>query len=193
MRQFINRQRDKIKHRDTRSSANPQQLDSNPSKESLSTIADTLSSAHDTDKPQKQSKQNGDAGPNDLWQVAYNRLSDKDQEILSPNRVATQSSHVVDDRENHVKTLEMVDDVVRLTEKQYEEYRKGGLKIKRGSGEEEINLRDIAQRILDAALSFKDIVKSIVAFDPTGHASSAWAIVSLGLTVWLLSCFTKSE
>lgn len=57
------------------------------------------------------------------------------------------------------------------------------MKITRGSGKEDINIRDIAHRILDATLSFKNIINAIAAFDPTNHASSAWAIVSLGLTM----------
>ena len=84
------------------------------------------------------------------------------------------------------RTVRKLEEVIRLTEQQYEDYRNGGLKISRGP-DKDINFRDIAHRILDATLSFKDIISAIATFDPTSHASSAWAIVSLGLTVCALS------
>ncbi|KAL3495822.1 hypothetical protein BJX62DRAFT_233086 [Aspergillus germanicus] len=37
--------------------------------------------------------------------------------------------------------------------------------------------------VINAALLFKDIIGSVAASDPTHHAASAWAIVSLGLTI----------
>ncbi|KAJ5721898.1 uncharacterized protein N7483_009832 [Penicillium malachiteum] len=58
----------------------------------------------------------------------------------------------------------------------------GGLKGKRKNGDD-INIRDGAEKILNAALQARDLIAKIVAFDPTGKASAAWADVSLGLTM----------
>lgn len=91
------------------------------------------------------------------------------------------------DHGKDTKILEELEAVIQLTEQQYEDYQKGGLKIIQGSSKEDINIQDIAHRVLDATLSFKDVISAIAAFDPTSHASSAWAIVSLGLTVCLLN------
>ncbi|PYH86231.1 hypothetical protein BO82DRAFT_380369 [Aspergillus uvarum CBS 121591] len=46
-----------------------------------------------------------------------------------------------------------------------------------------IKVRDIVQNILASALNAQEIVKTVVTFDSTGHASSAWGIVSLGLSM----------
>ncbi|OJJ81248.1 NACHT and WD repeat domain-containing protein [Aspergillus glaucus CBS 516.65] len=136
------------------------------------------------DKSLGQNQQNGDSGLKDLWQVAYEseKLSDKDRQNLSPTQATTESC-CVDGHGHRVKTVQLIDKVVRLTEKQYENYCKGGWNISQGAGKEDIKLRDVGQRILDATLSFKDIISKVAVFDPTGHASSAWGIVSLGLTM----------
>ncbi|KAJ5725148.1 uncharacterized protein N7483_006505 [Penicillium malachiteum] len=42
-------------------------------------------------------------------------------------------------------------------------------------------VRKAAKAILDTAYSMQSFIGSIVAADPTGHAASAWAVVSLGL------------
>ncbi|KAB8237945.1 uncharacterized protein BDW43DRAFT_321130 [Aspergillus alliaceus] len=41
----------------------------------------------------------------------------------------------------------------------------------------------IGEKLINAALSFKDIISAVATFDPTQHAASAWIIVSLGLTM----------
>ena len=125
------------------------------------------------------------AGPQDLWQAAYGQLEEKEQRILSANQ-STAQLHM----RNHSKTLDMVDTVIRVSAEQYKEYQIGGLKIKLGPGEKYINLRDISQKILTAALCFKDVFSAIAQSDPTGHASSAWAVISLGLTVCKCKSFT---
>ena len=57
------------------------------------------------------------------------------------------------------RTVRKLEEVIRLTEQQYEDYRNGGLKISRGP-DKDINFRDIAHRILDATLSFKGTAPS---------------------------------
>lgn len=134
-------------------------------------------SSHLSDERNSQDTQKGDGGSKDLWQIAYEALSDSDRQTL----LAVRQLIRTDDHDGHTKTLGIVDEVIRLTKEQYENYQKGGIKIKQG--EKDINFRHVAHKILDATLSFKDIVNAIVMFDPTGHAASAWTIVSLGLTM----------
>lgn len=76
----------------------------------------------------------------------------------------------------------MIEKVIERTQQQYEHYQNGGLKIRRSTGKY-IGLRKLLRNIIDAALSFKDIIGAVVAYDPTHHAASAWAVVLLGLTV----------
>lgn len=125
-----------------------------------------LASSHHSDERNGQDTQKGDDGPKDLWQIAYEALSDDDRQTL----LAVRQSIRTDDHDDHAKTLGMVDEVIRLAKEQYENFQKGGMKIKRG--EKDINLRHIAHKILDATLSFKDIISAVVAFDPAGHAAS---------------------
>ncbi|PWY72447.1 hypothetical protein BO94DRAFT_589600 [Aspergillus sclerotioniger CBS 115572] len=62
--------------------------------------------------------------------------------------------------------VEVIERVIGETKNKYEEYRKKSLVIRRPDGSD-----------------INKVVESIVSFDPSGHASSAWAIVSLGLTM----------
>ncbi|OOF94051.1 hypothetical protein ASPCADRAFT_208654 [Aspergillus carbonarius ITEM 5010] len=82
-----------------------------------------------------------------------------------------------------VQQEKIVDDVIEATKRQYEDYRKGGLKIKKRADKDDINLRDIAHKILNATLSFRAIVDVFVSGDQSLVASSAWGIILLGLTV----------
>ncbi|KAJ5719714.1 hypothetical protein N7493_007292 [Penicillium malachiteum] len=45
------------------------------------------------------------------------------------------------------------------------------------------SIKEPVQKIIQAALGFQDLIQAATAFDPTGHANSVWAVVSLGLTV----------
>jgi hypothetical protein len=77
----------------------------------------------------------------------------------------------------------------------YKEYQQAGITIKWSTGED-VDLRKLSRKILNAALSFKDIVSTVVAFDPTHHAASAWAVVSLGLTMGFppaIGCIISSK
>ncbi|KAL3469229.1 hypothetical protein BJX99DRAFT_268450 [Aspergillus californicus] len=91
--------------------------------------------------------------PKDLWQRAFDKLGDKERTILS------------------IQALASISEVIRLTEEQYEQ------------SKEDKRIRESSHRIINAALSFKDIISAVAASDPTRHAASAWAIVSLGLTI----------
>lgn len=188
MRQCLRRQWEKIKYRNNR----PQNTDSKHSSDSdrysssPSVHAESSAPASYSEKPHDPNEQKRDTGPKDLWQIAYKKLSHEDQQILSADRPSLQSTPTTEHGKD-TEILGKLDEVIQLTKQQYENYRSRGLKITQGSGKEEINIRDIAHRILDDTLSFKDIISAIAAFDPTNHASSAWAVVSLGLTVCALS------
>ncbi|KAL6228710.1 hypothetical protein BDW75DRAFT_226427 [Aspergillus navahoensis] len=107
------------------------------------------------------------ATPKDLWQSAFDKLGDKERTILLNIQVSPTSN----DNDNRSQALASVGEVIRLTEEQYEQS-----KVDR-------RIRESSQRIINAALSFKDIISAVAASDPTHHAASAWAIVSLGLTI----------
>ena len=119
--------------------------------------------------------------PKDLWEAAYQELSDKDRRILSQIR-ATRKPASVCASGHDGEMVDLVNEVIESTEQKYRDYQKGSV-IERGPGKEDINIRDAAHKTLDAALSFKELISAAVAFDPTGHASSVWALVSFGLTV----------
>ena len=120
-----------------------------------------------------------------LWEVAGERLDEKCREALG--------------LESASPITNTIEDVVKTTEHKYREYKEGGLKIRKRDGGH-INVRDSAKNIILYALQAQDLVKTLVAFDPTGHgeylnefqlvyllksgsASSAWSIVSIGLTM----------
>ncbi|KAI2853490.1 hypothetical protein CBS11350_228 [Aspergillus niger] len=112
--------------------------------------------------------QTNDHNTKDFWQMAYEALTESD-----PNSIAvlfpltgTKSQDT-----GNARTREKLDEVVEATKAQYKE--------KQGKD----SIRATADKILNSVLSFQDVVDNIVKFDPTGYASSAWAIVSLGLTM----------
>ncbi|GKZ52445.1 hypothetical protein AnigIFM49718_000327 [Aspergillus niger] len=107
------------------------------------------------------------ASPKDLWQVAFDNLDPKQKQWLSK------------DEQSPTKVIQ---EVISETKTKYTEYKKKELIIRKHDGGE-IKVREIAQNILAAALNVQQIITAIVSFDPSGHASSAWTIVSLGLTM----------
>ncbi|OQE75038.1 hypothetical protein PENNAL_c0074G07035 [Penicillium nalgiovense] len=116
----------------------------------------------------------------DIWKSAYDKLNPEEQDILSPAQASAESERVGKiSQAGHI-----VDVIIQTTEKQYKEYQQGGIKIHRSTGKD-IDLRRASRKILNAALLFKDVITAVVAFDPTHYATSAWAVVSLGLTMGL--------
>jgi hypothetical protein len=110
-----------------------------------------------------------DHDANDYWQMAYDELTEGDRKTLRTVLPATATKSQDTGR---ARTKEILDQVVWATETHYRE------------NQRKDKIRATAYKILNAALSFQDVVSNVVKFDPTGYASSAWAIVSLGLTVW---------
>ncbi|KAH8704003.1 quinon protein alcohol dehydrogenase-like superfamily [Talaromyces proteolyticus] len=112
---------------------------------------------------------NEDTQLQNLWQVAYGNLTDSDHRILSSAQFNNSGPG------RPIPIDQVLDEVIHITKERYEEYQK--------RSSDNVILRNAARNILNATLSFKDTVSAIVSFDPTGHASSAWMIVSLGLTM----------
>ena len=81
------------------------------------------------------------------------------------------------DKENQTRTEDLISEVIYLIKEQCEKYQQN---INR-------NIRTCSRNILNAALFFKDIIGTAATFDPTQHTTSAWAVVSLGLTVYYIS------
>ncbi|GMG08914.1 unnamed protein product [Aspergillus oryzae] len=113
--------------------------------------------------------------PLDLWKTAYGQLDEEDRRILSEVQVTASPIYQED------QPRDLIEEVIHLTTEQYEQYQQ----------EATGKLRTSSRKIINAALSFKDIIGAVATFDPTQHAASAWAIVSLGLTVYAL--FDSSE
>jgi hypothetical protein len=149
--------------------------------------ASASASASQTSVTQPRSEDS--RSPKDLWQSAFDQLDQDEQDVLLQRNISTSSNK---NDENNLRTAQLINEVIKITKERYEGYQQGGIKIRRSTGEE-IDLRKTSQKIIDAALSFKDIINAGVAFDPTGHAASAWAVVSLGLTVRVENNVEDSE
>ncbi|GAQ39412.1 hypothetical protein ANI_1_1768064 [Aspergillus niger] len=106
------------------------------------------------------------ASPKDLWQVAFDSLDPKHKHWLPEEKTP----------------IKIIREVIGETKSKYTEYKKKELTIRRHNGGE-IKVREIAQNILASALNAQQIITAVASFDPSGHASSAWTIVSLGLTM----------
>ncbi|KAL4744344.1 hypothetical protein BDW72DRAFT_188744 [Aspergillus terricola var. indicus] len=116
-----------------------------------------------------QPNQSTQSMPEVLWSAAYDQLSDEEQRVLSTIPLSTRSN----DKEEPPRITLLIDEVIQLTEKHYENFQQ---KV-------DGRLRESSRKIINAVLSFKDIISAVATFDPTHHAASAWAIVSLGLTI----------
>ncbi|KAJ5501965.1 hypothetical protein N7463_004839 [Penicillium fimorum] len=126
----------------------------------------------------------------DMWQRAFDDLEPKKQQliqsILIPKSNKGIDSSDINTDPGVVDRLKALNGVVESVKTQYE--------IDQGKSK----IKEPSQKIIKAILSFQDLIQAAVAFDPTGHATSVWAIVSLGLTMtqnyrsqkvaWLESC-----
>ncbi|CAG8125818.1 unnamed protein product [Penicillium salamii] len=106
------------------------------------------------DKPDKR----------DLWKEAFEKLDAKHQTYLCVDGASS---------------LDATNEVISTTRESYTNWKKKGLKFHRANGDE-VKLRDLAERILGAAMQFQNMIKAGAACDPTGYA---WGVVSAGLTV----------
>ncbi|KAJ5711005.1 hypothetical protein N7488_005161 [Penicillium malachiteum] len=147
----------------------------NPSDPTGTSTGPIFSTRNDPEKPPVQTLEKTGFQPKNLLQIAYSGLDSKDQESLSSLQETITGDHAC-----RVDTAELVDEVIRLTEKRYENYKKGG-SIKKSTQKHGVDLGKLAHRVLSAALSFKDVIGAVAALDVTNHASSVWAAISLGL------------
>lgn len=91
--------------------------------------------------------------PRDLWKEAYDNLDPGRKEY-----VATDGTSATD----------AINSVIEVTTAKYKQWKKGGLRIRRKTGGD-IDLRDSAEKILNAAMKAKDVISKFAYFDPTGH------------------------
>ncbi|KAL4968453.1 uncharacterized protein BDV14DRAFT_196758 [Aspergillus stella-maris] len=113
---------------------------------------------------------NGSLTPDkkDLWQRAFDELDDDSKTFLNLHRGEPKSPEPA------------IQEVIARTKEAFQEYQNAALKFKKYQGEE-INVRDVAGKILNSAIHCSEIIKGVAALDPSGHAASAWGIVSFGL------------
>ncbi len=102
-----------------------------------------------------------------LWQEAFTKL-DEDKKVLLSKIELPQGP----------KTVEQIAEQAKQS---YLEHEKRGWKVSRANGKSDINLRATFRKAISSILEFKELVSAGIAFDPTGHAATAWTIVSLGL------------
>lgn len=97
----------------------------------------------------------------DLWKEAFDSLDPVGQSYLAGSDVPANVA---------------IDRVIQDTTAKYKEWKTGGLKIRRKSGDD-INIRDSAERIIGAAQKANGAISTIVSFDPTGHGKWSSLIV----------------
>lgn len=103
------------------------------------------------DEPEGKRAKN--PAPRDLWKEAFDGLSPEKQKYIPASKIPA---------------TDAIEDVIKTTTQKYEEWQKGGLRVRR-KGKEDINLRDVSESIIWGAMKAKDIISTIVSFDPTGH------------------------
>jgi hypothetical protein len=145
---------------------------------------DTPTPALKPSEPATSGKPDAETGPVDVtndsskiddhdaknyWQMAYDELTEGDRKTLETLLAVTAAET---QNAGRSRTKEILNEVIKATEAQYK------------AGQSRDGLRATAHKILHSTLSFQDVINTAVKIDPTGYASSAWAIVSLGLTVW---------
>jgi hypothetical protein len=119
--------------------------------------------------------------PRDLWAGAYQQLSPREQDILLKDESAG-PAYKRGDVQNQAQIIGVLEHVIELTEERYKISQEKRIVITRFDGRE-ISVRDTSVRILNAVLSYRDIVSAATAFDPTGLATKVWRVVSQGLSV----------
>lgn len=106
----------------------------------------------------------------DLWQMAYDQLDNEDQRVLSRDRILSAKAT---DRPQEPQTTVCIAELIDIIKAQYKDL----------AAEADGKARSSLINILAAALSFRDASVVNLAYDPNAYATSAWAMVSAGLTV----------
>ncbi|KAL3431437.1 hypothetical protein BDV09DRAFT_150739 [Aspergillus tetrazonus] len=111
----------------------------------------------------------------DLWQRAFDDLRPEDQQLIMSISMRSCNKKIeCSDENNNSATMSRLRTLSELVET---------VKIQYQIDQENSRIKEPAQRIVRAVLNFQDSIQKALAIDPTGHATSVWAIVSLGLTV----------
>ncbi|RAL12829.1 uncharacterized protein BO97DRAFT_450808 [Aspergillus homomorphus CBS 101889] len=144
-----------------------------PNNENTIHKSDTDDSDHSVLKEPEKHKEPTTV-PANLWKVAEEQLDEKSRKWLLLNR----EEHTTDSVE------EALAKVISEVEDKYKDHQKGGLRIReRGDGAGRFDVRGSAKKVLVSVLQVQDLIKTVAGFDPTGHASTAWSVVSFGLTL----------
>lgn len=110
----------------------------------------------------------------DLWHAAYQSLGEDEKSRLDsiPGDLLQGSHNDHSAVKPPISTV--LEDVIVTVETQF--------KVRKMKNDTS-RVRKAAKGILDTAYSMQSFIGSIAAADPTGHAATAWAVVSLGLKV----------
>ena len=139
----------------------------NPNVSSILTPADAPNQAPENSDPEALPNDGAIGnGKKDLWRVAFEQLDGTLKSIFQADEEDIQG--------DRLSSVDILNDVIKETEARYEGYKRKGWKVARGKGKGEINVRDEAKKILSAALSLKDLVTAVVAFDPTKYGNPSY-------------------
>ncbi|KAJ5697656.1 hypothetical protein N7488_011340 [Penicillium malachiteum] len=111
----------------------------------------------------------------DLWQRAFDKLEPQKQQLIQ-SILIPESTDSIDSSDANidpsvVNRLKALNGVIETVKTQYQ------------IDQQKSKIKEPTQKIIKSVLSFQDLIQAAMAFDPTGHATSVWAIVSLGLTM----------
>ncbi|KAI9934827.1 hypothetical protein MW887_000444 [Aspergillus wentii] len=112
--------------------------------------------------------------PPNLWQAAFDLLEEKQKQILMTGRAGTGQQQNDDTAGSEILVQLALDTVIETVKKQYDI---------RKQKKEKSRLHDYPRKILGAALGLQGIISEVVKAVPTGLASSAWTVISLGLNI----------
>ena len=91
----------------------------------------------------------------DLWKEAFDGLNEEQKKLVTQGQSQAGS------------TTDAINGVIDHTKEKYTEWQKSGLKVKRKNGED-IDVRAVTEKVLNAALQAQSLIANIAAFDPTG-------------------------
>ncbi len=135
--------------------------------------ASTAKSIDFDDEEGENSEKSKSAHRRSLWADALN--SAEVGETRKARLMARWKDLEADDSGTDPKLL--VGRVIDLTQDQLRVY------TKRWGNKDEKTAAGTARSILISALKFKDSIDAVLKFDATGYGSSAWSVISFGLTV----------
>ena len=97
-----------------------------------------------------------------LWGEAFEKLTAEEKQILT--------------KEHHKDPLLILEDLIHLVERRSVDYQNAGWKLRRRGPKSDFNIRDGALKVLKSVMTFKDLIASGVAHDPTGYGKPPLAL-----------------